>query len=185
MSSELEEFRYSPFNLAVVISNRRMKVTEIDAFLTWVINNEREHIQAPYRDNPLMLFAKTQRYLSFLHHKKDTKAEQAAIAKDNRDAGLNTNVNAFIFEANDPHHFLKSLRLRILYFNESEQARTTLRQILKHYGYRRRNHKIIGEIEEYLDALDLVIVEDNHEVDLFEVKLDDRIVFKAKARANG
>jgi len=153
---------------------------ETDAFLTWIVNNEKDRIQEAYRDNPQKLFTRTYRYLSFLHHKRATKAEQAAIAKDNRDAGINTNVNAFIFEAEDQHHFLKNLRLRILYFNEGGQARTTLRQILKHYGYRRRSHKIIEEIEDYLDALGLVVKEGSNENDLFKVKLDDRIVISAK-----
>jgi len=182
MTSQRADFCYTPFNLAVVINNREMSITEANDFLTWVFNNEHEFVHVAYRYDRRKLFIETKQYSNYLQNKKQIKSERSAIAKDYEDAGINTSVNEFFYAEIDPHHFLKSLRLRILYFNKDHQARTTLRRILKHYGYRRRSHAIIEEIELYLEALDLVITENGRDVDLFKVKLDDRLVLEAKTK---
>lgn len=184
MNSFRSDFCYTPYNLAVVINNRQMGIKEASDFLTWVFDNDKNYVQVAYRYDYQKLSIATMQYSDYLCNKRDTKAERSAIAKDYRDAGIRTSVNEFFFAEVDPHHFLKSLRLRILYFNKNHQARTTLRQMLKHYGYRRRSHQIIEEIEDYLDALDLVIVENAQEIDLFKVKLDDRLVFEVKTKTN-
>ena len=184
MNSDRSDFCYTPFNLAVVINNREMSVTQADDFLTWVFDNEREYIHVAYRYNRRKLFIETKQYSNYLLNKREIKSEQSAIAKDYEDAGISTSVNEFFYAETDPHHFLKCLRLRILYFNENHQTRTTLRQILKHYGYRRRSHAIIEEIEAYLEALNLVIMQNAQEIDLFEVKLDDRLVFEVGEKQN-
>ena len=176
MTSERADFCYTPFNLAVVINNRQMSIAEANDFLTWVYENERNRIYVAYRYDRRKLFIETQRYSDYLQDKKSAREERAAIAKDYEGVGIDASVNEFFYAENDPHHFLKCLRLRILYFNKDHQARTTLRNILKHYGHRRRSHKIVEEIEEYLAALDLTIAASSEETDLFKVKLDDRIV---------
>ena len=180
MPARDEAFCYTPFNLAVVINNRRMNVVEIDDFLAWVFDNEKEYLQAEYRDDSQKLMIATLQYVGYLHNRKDIKEERSAIAKDYKDTGIQTSANEFFFAEIDPHHFLKNLRLRILYFNKNRETRTTLRQILEHYGYRRRNHKIIEEIEEYLSELNLAFVDNGRVIDLFDIKLDDRLVLEIR-----
>ena len=184
MISDYADFCYTPFNLAVVINNRQMRISEANDFLTWVFDHERERIHVAYRYDRRKLFIETQRYSDYLQNKRDTKAERPAIAKDYEDAGISTSVNEFFFAESDPHQFLKGLRLRILYFNKDHQARTTLRQVLKHYGYRRRSYLIIEEIEGCLAALGLTIATNSGETDLLKVKLDDRLVFEIERNKN-
>lgn len=182
MTDDHAAFCYTPFNLAVVINNREMSIVEADDFLAWVFDAENEYIHVAYRYDRRKLFIETKQYSNYLQNKREIKAEQSAIAKDYEDAGIDGSVNRFFHAEIDPHHYLKCLRLRILYFNEGHQARTTLRQILKHYGYRRRSHAIIEEVETYLEALNLVTSQNAQEVDLFKAKLDDRLVFEVKTK---
>lgn len=184
MTSARSDYCYTPFNLAVIINNRQMSISEATDFLAWVYENDSQYIHVEYRYDMRKLSIATMQYSDYLLNKTSVKMERSALAKDYQDAGITSSVNEFFYAEIDPHHYLKSLRLRILYFNETHQARTTLRQILKHYGYRRRNHAIIEEIEEYLEALGLAIVDDGIEMDLFDVKLDDRLVFEVRQNSD-
>ena len=175
-----EAFCYTPFNLAVVIDNHQMRYSEMVDFLTWVYNDDSCYLSEAYRDDPQKLTIATMQYLGYLHNKEEMKSERAAVAKDYKDAGIQASANKFFYSETDPYHYLKTLRLRILYFNKSHQAHTTLRQIFERCGFRKRNREAIAEIEACLNALNLLVVQEAQGRGMSGIKLDERITLKIK-----
>lgn len=172
----MEELLFSALDIACIIDNFDLSEKRANELLNRIWNEDRSFLLANYRDNYRQWILDVRYWSHYLHNKMTFDKELPVILSDCKDS---LDDELFIEDDFNFDLFFKSIRIRILYIEESGYTRMKLRTLLSAYGYKRRSQDFISYVKKCLNFYHIQItLRGNVPCDVESINLDDMITFR-------
>lgn len=174
----MQQLFYQPQDIAWIIRSWSLDIQERFRFIDFIWKYEREYLSSKCQCNKRKFIQEIQNWMDYLNNQIDYKMEISKIKLDFVCIGSTLELaNDNYFREADM--FFKTLRLRILYFENRGYVTMKFRTVLRKYGYKRRSGKILMYFKRCLVFYHIqTYLCNNVECDIEEIDLDDRIIFR-------
>lgn len=175
----MEDFIYTTYELAWIITYYRMDSVCSAEFLQNVFRHDNAYIENEYRNDLKSFMLAVLNNVTYISNQEQFDLEADDINRDMEEFGLVNEVQ------NDDRAFritnmvFKELRLKILYINKTGYTRLKMRTLLSRLGYKRRSPQIVSYIYDCLLFYHIQAnLRDNETFDLESVDIDRQITFR-------
>ena len=175
----MEEFLYSPLDIAVIIYSLDVGLQEQNRIINVVWNIEKSYLRYEYRYNKRKFILDVYYWLNYIADKEKIDAEFPIIKRDIQAVNGEIADEEFVSDFTKLDLFFKSVRIRIITGQSKGYVRIKLRTMLKRYGYKRRSPNLVEYFNRSMDFYHLKSYLKGGELcDIGMVNLDDMIIFR-------
>lgn len=175
----MEDFIYTTYELALVITYYHMDSFASSVFLQNVFKYDNAFIEAEYRNDLKNFMLSVMNNVTYISNQEQFDNEADDINRDMEEFGIKNEVY------NDDKAFritnmvFKDMRLKILYINKTGYTRMKMRTLLSRLGYKRRSPQIVSYIYDCLLFYHIQVnLRDNEEFNIETIDMDRLITFR-------
>jgi len=176
----VEDFLYTPYELALIIYFYRMNSVDSVVFLENIFKFDNAFIESKYRHEQKKFMLDVMNMMNYLSNQEQFALETNAINQDMNDFGLKNNIQNNSFSELNVHNMIfKEMRLKIQYINKNGYTKMKLRTLINKLGYKKRSPVIINYILDCLLFYHIsVSLKNNVQCDIAQENLDKLLTFR-------
>ena len=175
----MEEFLYSPLDIAVIIYNLDVGLQEQNRIINIIWRYEKNYLKYEYWYNKRKFILDIYYWLNYITNKENIDAELPIIKRDMRSMNGEIENEEFVSDFTKLDLFFKSVRIMIITNPNKNYIMIKLRSLLSRYGYKRRSPNLIEYFNRCMDIYHLKpYLKGGKLCDMSKVKLDDMIIFR-------
>lgn len=174
------ELYYTPIDIATILYNMNLGIKEESIMLDKIWKEDGRFFMYDYKTNQRRLILDVMYHMHYFEDKPILDKEFPYIQQDLIDVNKCLYEEDFISENVNIDLFFKNMRIQILYGGGNDYSKIKLRNLLKQYGYKKRNPKLVEHIKRCIKFYNLdVTLKGGEKCDIETVPLDEVLIFRA------